>query len=162
MAISLSITKSSNSNAAVVVKRRGNNSSSSLWKRKRPRVQFAPSIQVAKVKSVKNEDLWYNKDAYRSFRADLGQTIRAVHECRGDIRYLDPNQHCLVGLEDRITNDQIRYRKRKNQQHTYNILEMQYTQRCRGISDPDTISALAGETSRLSGYRALQRAAVAY
>lgn len=120
-------------------------------------VRFGSNVQTKSVPSVKREDLWYKREAYMSFRKELNHTVRAIHQYyRGDVRYLDPREHCLTGLEDRLTHEQVSYRRRKARHHTHTVLYQQYTQRCLGIYDPDFISDIAGVVSRSCGFRAQQ------
>ena len=127
------------------------------YKRKRG-VQFSPLVQVTTVESVKKEDLWYKNDSFQSFKHEMKQTARAYRHCGGRVSFLDRNEFCLVGLEDRMTSTQNRNRRHIKHQHMYNILELQHLQRCQGIVDPNALSALASEGSKFSGYRAHQNA----
>lgn len=94
-------------------------------------VRFNSNVQTKSVPSVKREDLWYKREAYISFRREMNHTVHAINQYyRGDVCYLDPQEHCLTGLEDRLTRGQISYRRLKTRQHTRTVLSQQYNQRC--------------------------------
>lgn len=125
------------------------------------RVQFFPSVRMVAWQSTEdNGERWYTKEAYQSFKQEVRQTTQAVVQYDGDFDSLNPKEHCLVGLEDRITKDQIRNRKRRTREYTYIVLHSQHRLRCLGIDDPEWISAIASQVSRHARHQAFERAAV--
>ena len=127
-------------------------------------VQFFPSVRTVSWRpgTEKKEDLWYTKEAYQSFKDEVSRTAQSVLQFQNngtDLSLLDPCEYCLVGLDDRISRDQIRERKRRTRKHTSDILHSQQRLRCLGIQDPNLISTIAEKASRQSRHLAFQRAA---
>jgi hypothetical protein len=103
---------------------------------------------------------WYQAHEYGSFEAERRRTILAVREKQGDLSRLDPNVHCVRGLEHQLSSKQVLSRKYKSIQYTKVLLEQQYIQRLTGVSDPEYLQVLSQMFSKQASQRAYLRAVI--
>jgi hypothetical protein len=72
------------------------------------RVTFSGDLTKCSTKpAVSNQNTWYDDAAYRQFLVDNRQSlaiIRHQFETTGTASALDPNEHCLVGLDRFLSN----------------------------------------------------------
>jgi len=131
------------------------------------RVNFAPDDAnvVSLIHFNKNdlEKMWYNQKDYDEFEQKRRITIEAVRKYAAKCdaaTSLDPTEHCVTGLEQHISSQQIICRKIKAKQYARVVLEQQCRQRRFGISDPVSTSAISEMFSRQAGTRAHLRAVI--
>jgi hypothetical protein len=109
-------------------------------------VRFAPMatvVTVSKLSKEESEQSWYESKEYRAFDQERRRTIAAVQWARGDLGRLDPEHYTMRGLEKHLSRRQVQARKFKTMQRTYYVLKQQHFQRCRGVSDPESLQAVS-------------------
>jgi len=99
-------------------------------------VRFAPAAEntVAFRPAYDQEELrhaWYRPVEYLDFERSRRETIVAVQKVvnDGNMIGLDPSEHCITGLEDQLTRDQIVFRRLKAIHYTRLVLEQQKQQK---------------------------------
>jgi hypothetical protein len=108
-------------------------------------VRFAVTKKVAKLHRSQ-EDLnksWYHESEYTAFDQERKRTVAAVHEANGDLSCLDPAEFTVSGLEHHLYRQQMIARKVKTMHHVRSVLKQQYSNRCTGVSDPESLRSVS-------------------
>jgi hypothetical protein len=106
-------------------------------------------------------NMWYRPEEYADFTLSRHQTIRAVveHVKEGaNLCLLDPEKHCLRGLEKNLSKKRILARRLRTAQHTRAVLMEQQSQRALGVFDPISLQSVCGYFSRHAHKQAYKRA----
>jgi len=130
--------------------------------RPKKRVKFATTaaVQTRAISQEELKDTWYGPEEYARFENDRRLTICAMQTCKGDLKSLDSEQHCIRGLEQLASAKQVLARKYSCMQYTRMVLEEQYLQRCAGKANPDSLQAVSEMFSKHSLKRAYLRAVI--
>lgn len=109
------------------------------------RVRFAPTKKVANLHRSR-EDLdksWYHQSEYTAFDQERKRTVAAVHKANGDLSCLDPRVFTISGLEHHLYRQQMIARKVKTMHHVRSVLKQQYSNRCTGVNDPESLRCVS-------------------
>lgn len=129
---------------------------------KRPKtVRFAETATRIIVQAPTAEQVeaqWMNDEDYRQVLAQRQETVRAVVQARGDWHKLDSEKHCLTGLEQNLSHQQILSRKAASLRYRQLILSEQHFQKSCGFQDAEALRSLSTLFSKQSGRSAHLRA----
>jgi len=93
-----------------------------------------------------NEDLqraWYQPEEYKRFKHDKAQTIRAFRSACCDLGALDPQNHCVRGLEMQATSEIFRYRANAIKRVIQGVLQQQEMLRQFGKKDDGALGMVS-------------------
>ena len=103
---------------------------------------------------------WYQSKDYLEFQKDSTGTLAAFHMAQGQLFQLDPQGHCIRGLEARISAGVLELRKTRIRTNVQVVLDQQRVQKFHGINDPDMIATVSRLFSKQSRQNALSMGAL--
>jgi hypothetical protein len=86
-------------------------------------VTFAPKVSVVSIVTTPADlsNAWYGRDEYRQFEASRRRTISEIGSANGNLSLLDPAEHCVLGLEEQLSREQVLVRRLKTSHYTSDI-----------------------------------------
>ena len=103
---------------------------------------------------------WMSDADFKAIKHDNRETLITILKACGEMEKVNAHECCLRGLESHI---EMFYTKSKRDAHKNaikRVLEDQFTQRFRGIEDPESLSQVYSELSQQSTRRAIELAFV--
>lgn len=129
-------------------------------------VRFGNATTVAVRPSLTEEEtsrLWYKKPDYVDMDRARRETIYALNQANGNVTALDPNEHCLTGLEETLSMKQVLSKRLRALHYNRLILEQQHLERTTSCCSSQQhhhqeLSAISQMFSRQASKRAQLRA----
>jgi hypothetical protein len=107
-------------------------------------VSFATTASVKErpISQQELDSMWYQREEYTGFDTDRQKTLSAVQAVQGELQLLDPNEHCLVGLEHYLCCKRAVARKFSIMKTIRLVLQQQHLHRKLGVTDPYSLQAV--------------------
>jgi len=125
-------------------------------------VRFADDKTTISFRRISREelcDMWYQPAEYCEFDRSRRLTIAAVKEVNGNLDALDPQEHCVMGLEEQLTRKQILARRLRTVNYNRLVLEQQDLHRAfGGMQDISSVQQQQKAISDMFSRQALKRA----
>jgi hypothetical protein len=138
-----------------------NNNSISSKSRKAVRIaENRNTVLFRHVLESELEQTWYQPKDYQDFKQDNRTTLNALHQVQGQLCQLDPQQHCIRGLEAHVNDQILRLRQTRIRSNVQVVLDQQRSQQLHGMKDETMISAVSMMFSKQSRQHALSMGAL--
>lgn len=137
------------------------------WAPRKATASRRRKVTFSKVATVKTRpaplpsETWYQPVEYAQFNRDRRATIDAIQSVHGDVSILDPQVHCVRGLEHQLSKKQVLSRKLKSMRYVRTLLDEQFVQKLSGNEDPESLQILSTIFSKQASQRAHLRAILA-
>ena len=129
----------------------------------RKSVRFADNRNTVLFRHVMDSELkqtWYESKDYSDFKKDSRGTINALQQAHGQLCHLDPQQHCIRGLEAHVNDSILMLRQTRIRTNVQVVLDQQRSQKFHGIKDTNMLGAVSMMFSKQSRQVALSMGAL--